>query len=219
MRQKVREALKELRQLPRPSQNDSDTEGEVEVVEYHSAHSTKRRHQQSICRTPKRRFSLSPSSKSRIKQESDEEHGQLYEGGGSINSPIDMSNSPARSSLFLIVSPMATRLRIVSSIPASPQTTQLASCASTTPTAPWPHGLYAIDVSKGFKQIDALERGSLSLKARFEQVFDVPFVKSTYHDARRRWTLARQSQRDAAINAGHSPPGLWSIFARGVPLK
>jgi hypothetical protein len=100
-----------------------------------------------------------------------------------------------------------------------PHSQVISSVAQSTLPVRWPHNLYAIDVYKGFRSMDALEETGLSLEERFVRVFRTRFIKSTYHDARRRWILASQGQRNAALSAGHSALGLWSRFAREIPLK
>ncbi|KAF8059880.1 hypothetical protein FPV67DRAFT_1674375 [Lyophyllum atratum] len=105
-----------------------------------------------------------------------------------------------------------------------------ASSRSTSPTAPlspesplvlsdrkWPHGMYTVDMCKGFKAMDGDLHGNLA--GQFSKVFKQTFTSSTYHDARRRWRTATEARREAALAGKRTPSGLWSEFSRQVPLK
>jgi hypothetical protein len=78
--------------------------------------------------------------------------------------------------------------------------------------------MFVVDMSSGFVKMDNLA-SSMPLRERFEEVFSEPFVRSTYMDQRRRWIKASEEQREVGIVARHTAAGLWSAFARGVPLR
>jgi hypothetical protein len=68
-----------------------------------------------------------------------------------------------------------------------------------------------------FAEIDQLQ--GMSLKERFEVVFQEPFVSAMYYDQRQRWTKATEQQCSATLAAGHIPAGRWVVFSQGVPLR
>jgi hypothetical protein len=78
----------------------------------------------------------------------------------------------------------------------------------------WPQGMFAIEMVNGFQEIDSL-KGKLALPQAFKKVFRQPFVSATYHDQRRHWKNATPERRDAALNAGLTFDGLWSVFKKG----
>jgi phosphotransferase system IIB component len=85
------------------------------------------------------------------------------------------------------------------------------------PTRPWPAGMFMVDMVHGFRRMDNLI--GMTVQERFEDVFGEPYVRSTYADQRRRWLLASEKQREVALAGNRTVTGLWSMFARGVPLR
>jgi hypothetical protein len=86
----------------------------------------------------------------------------------------------------------------------------------------WPAFMYTIDMSDGFAAMESTEMKTAyrRLEDRFQAVFHVPFVHSTYHDARRRWTRASdQGLLEEAEAAAYTEDGRWSKLAACVPLK
>jgi hypothetical protein len=200
-RQKIRQALRDLN--GRVSHDLSDSE--VEVL----SPLAKRRGSYPSVPSPKRLCFSSP-----VKTDSDLELDVL-----SPPSPkLDILSPP--SPKLDILSPPSPKLDISS--PPSPKSSLLEaddSCAALSGSASWPNGWYAVDMCRGFKLIDKLESSNLSIEKRFWLAFGLPFVRSTYYDARRRWTRATQEQREIALNAGYREKGIWSVFARHIPLK
>jgi hypothetical protein len=195
-RRDVRERLKTIRKADTVSDSGSD----VEVV------------------TPRR-----PINKRRringlnIKVETDDPALLPYTPGPlslSSLSPILISSSPESPSLDRTPSPSPNL-----AAPSEPD--NLSPRHWSFPADPWPGKQPTRDIYRGFLAIDKMAHTdpSLTLPKRFEAVFHTPYVKSTYHDARKRWSLATQQQRDDALNAGITTRGRWSYFARGVPLK
>ncbi|KAF8230268.1 hypothetical protein L208DRAFT_125311 [Tricholoma matsutake] len=77
--------------------------------------------------------------------------------------------------------------------------------------------MFTVDMVEGFVRMDKLEH--LPVQQRFQEVFNEPFVASTYMDQRRHWLRASQEAQDHAL-AGHcSACGLWGVFAHQVWLK
>jgi len=68
--------------------------------------------------------------------------------------------------------------------------------------------MYAIDMARGFHQLD--QGGPDVLKARLFSVFGREIPVSTYRDQRRNWKALTQRQRDDLKAAGRVPAGLWS---------
>lgn len=103
--------------------------------------------------------------------------------------------------------------------PTSPALVSPASSTSSLTPLLWPAGVHAVDMAKGFIRMDSPALKGVPMPARFDLVFGAPYRSSTYHDQRKRWRLATEDQRQAVLNAGHTPLGLWSTFAISVPLK
>ncbi|KAF8165810.1 hypothetical protein B0H34DRAFT_805105 [Crassisporium funariophilum] len=72
----------------------------------------------------------------------------------------------------------------------------------------WPEGMYAIDMARGFHQID--QGGEGLLKARLFTIFGREIPITTYRDQCRRWKALTQSQRDQLKAFGRIPAGLWA---------
>jgi hypothetical protein len=53
----------------------------------------------------------------------------------------------------------------------------------------------------------------------FESHVFQTFKPSTFYDARDRWNIASQEDRDTFENYGYTDEGLWSEFAFRVPMK
>jgi hypothetical protein len=86
----------------------------------------------------------------------------------------------------------------------------------------WPAFVYTVDMSEGFVAMESAEMRTAyrRLEDRFQAVFHVPFVHSTYHDARRRWNHAsEQGLLNKAEAAAYTEDGHWSKLAARVPLK
>lgn len=77
----------------------------------------------------------------------------------------------------------------------------------------WPQGMYTTDMVTGFQQMD-----DKNLRARFQQddlfrrIFGVPFVKATYHDNRRAWQKTDPAILASYEAAGQTVNGLWSHY-------
>lgn len=84
----------------------------------------------------------------------------------------------------------------------------------------WPTGWYTIDVLEGFTQMDSMSKmkKTPSIEECFEAVFQTPWRKSTYYDARRRLKKLHQCDIDVSVAASRSKAGLWSLLAKEAPL-
>ncbi|KAF8801528.1 hypothetical protein BYT27DRAFT_7261857 [Phlegmacium glaucopus] len=89
------------------------------------------------------------------------------------------------------------------------------------PGKPWPSNMYVIDMVYGFRQMDELKRlGNGKFDKRFCEVFKQDTPKTnTYHDQVRKWNSAPPALRDAALKAGRTSAGHWSLFSKAIPLK
>ena len=56
------------------------------------------------------------------------------------------------------------------------------------------------------------------IEERFESVFQVPWQKHAYYDARRRLTKLHQYDIDVAMTTPRPQAGLWSLLAKEAPL-
>ncbi|KAJ7916411.1 hypothetical protein B0H13DRAFT_2323371 [Mycena leptocephala] len=104
-----------------------------------------------------------------------------------------------------------------------PQSSSTTSGMSATSRAPlkWPAGMYTVNVAQGFLRMEAADMQHIPLAERFQRVFKTSseFRQRTYTDARLRWTRGSESLRTAALDAGRTKAGLWSLYAAQVPLK
>lgn len=107
-----------------------------------------------------------------------------------------------------------------SPFPRSPTTSSRASPCPSLPTTPihvpetskrWPAGMYAIDMSLGFHQVD---QSKTLLDESLLNVFGKKIPPNTYRDQRRYWKALTQEQRDTFKNAGRTPAGLWSAVPK-----
>ncbi|KDR69914.1 hypothetical protein GALMADRAFT_214722 [Galerina marginata CBS 339.88] len=130
---------------------------------------------------------------------------------------IDLTESP---NLSMSPSPFTFSLSHSSESPI-PSTSGFSSHNA----ARWPRNWYAVDVVAGFKQIDNLVKQDTqckvpgSLAHHLSAVFGCEVPVSTYRDARSRWEKASQALRDAVLEGGRTPSGLWTYLASRVPLK
>ncbi|KAJ7710614.1 hypothetical protein B0H17DRAFT_1123745 [Mycena rosella] len=83
----------------------------------------------------------------------------------------------------------------------------------------WPAGEYTVDVIAGFVEMKSPELARLPVDIRFRKIFGADYKQQTYNDQVRRWNTASEAQRQVARAAGRTPEGLWSIFAKNVPLR
>ncbi|KAJ7509551.1 hypothetical protein B0H11DRAFT_1900966 [Mycena galericulata] len=136
--------------------------------------------------------------------------------------PSTASPSSSLFSAFPCLSPSTTP-------PASPflwddpKSSSTTSTTSATLSAPlrWPAGVYAVDMAQGFLRMEAADMQHIPVADRFQRVFQTSaaFRQRTYTDARLRWTRGSESLRTAALDAGRTKKGLWSVYAAQVPLK
>jgi len=83
----------------------------------------------------------------------------------------------------------------------------------------WLASMYVADMQKGFLAMDSLDFKRLPVAKRLEKVFGWAVPPRTFYDQRERWFSATSKEREDALAAGHSPEGLWSVFASKIPLK
>ncbi|KAJ7033641.1 hypothetical protein C8F04DRAFT_1234626 [Mycena alexandri] len=91
----------------------------------------------------------------------------------------------------------------------------LSSASEDTPedfVAPWPAGMYVVDMVAGFMAMKADEIKHMSPAERFCHVFKVPYRHSTYDDNVRRWKRASRPLQRRCIEAGRTEAGLWSTL-------
>jgi hypothetical protein len=81
--------------------------------------------------------------------------------------------------------------------------------------------MYAVDVVDGLMKMDdsTLISRFPQQSHRFRHVFGCDFKASTYGDQKRRWKRATEEQRQAVLDGGRTPLGLWSVIVSNVPLK
>jgi len=75
----------------------------------------------------------------------------------------------------------------------------------------WPAGMYAIDMSLGFHQVDQLKT---LLDESLLTVFGKKIPPNTYRDQWQYWKALTQEQWDDFKNAGRTPAGLWSAVPK-----
>jgi len=71
----------------------------------------------------------------------------------------------------------------------------------------------------GFVAMDSSAFKQLPVTKRLEKVFGWAVPPQTYYDQRERWLAATEVERENALAAGHTPEGLWSVFASNIPRK
>ncbi|KAG1719108.1 uncharacterized protein EDB91DRAFT_1257907 [Suillus paluster] len=77
----------------------------------------------------------------------------------------------------------------------------------------WPHGMFTVDMTAGFHQMDnKILRATYQQEELFQHVFGVPFVKATYHQNRKAWQTTNLNVLAEHEAAGHTPAGLWSRY-------
>lgn len=120
----------------------------------------------------------------------------------STQSPSPCATSPSPFSLPSSPSPIPSIQPVKIHVPDS--------------SKPWPHGMYTVDMATGFLQVDSAAPGARHLKARLYEVFRKEIPTNTYHDQRRHWSRATESQRQRFRAAGHTDQGLWSAFRNSL---
>lgn len=78
----------------------------------------------------------------------------------------------------------------------------------------WPHSMYTIDMVVGFRQMDSLLLCQhYSQEVLFGLIFNVPFVRATYHSNRSAWANTKNTSLLLAHKrAGRTPEGLWTCY-------
>ncbi|KAG1777176.1 hypothetical protein EV702DRAFT_1226088 [Suillus placidus] len=80
-------------------------------------------------------------------------------------------------------------------------------------TRVWPHGMFTVDMTAGFHQMDnKILRATYQQEELFQHVFGVPFVKATYHQNHKAWQTTNLNVLAEHEAAGHTPAGLWSRY-------
>jgi hypothetical protein len=75
--------------------------------------------------------------------------------------------------------------------------------------------MYTVDMAAGFRQLDdPTLRGVLRQEELFERIFEVPYVKATYHQNHQAWIEADPKIREAHEQARYAAGGLWKHFLR-----
>ncbi|KAF7372417.1 hypothetical protein MVEN_00102900 [Mycena venus] len=113
------------------------------------------------------------------------------------------------SSTFSTPSPVTSATSETSSIPAP-----VLDLSENFPT-----GFYVNEVVAGFRSMRSAALKTLPIAERFQHIFRRPYKKQTYSDALLHWDLASEAEHQQGLNAGRSPLGLWTNWARGIPLK
>ncbi|KAG1760564.1 hypothetical protein EV702DRAFT_1242805 [Suillus placidus] len=77
----------------------------------------------------------------------------------------------------------------------------------------WPHGMFTVDMTAGFHQMDnKILQATYQQEELFQHVFGVPFVKATYHQNHKAWQTTNLNVLVEHEAAGHTPAGLWSRY-------
>ncbi|KAJ7629903.1 hypothetical protein B0H17DRAFT_1150390 [Mycena rosella] len=126
-----------------------------------------------------------------------------------VESPLPLTTS-SRFSCFSISS---SRCHSPSTAPSTPEDDEV-EFKSSIPLPP-------SNGHVGFLAMEAPALQHLPASARFQTVFktDSPYVAQTFRDQCQRWSLVSESLRTWSYNAGCTDAGLWSEFAKLVPLK
>ncbi|KAG2368027.1 hypothetical protein BDR07DRAFT_151897 [Suillus spraguei] len=221
----VRTKLKKKRNVPVPS----DTESDVEIVEMPITPMTVGK--------GKRRCEGSPNAPIPVRRQLDLDDFDACRASSMSPTPPPSAPQTTLSSCVRHHPDLddfdARRASSMSPTPPSaPQTTlssRLASVKASYTTEPsiievfvpaynstkqvWPQGMYTTDMVTGFQQMD-----DKNLRARFQQddlfrrIFGVPFVKATYHDSRRAWQKTDPAILASYEAAGQTVNGLWSHY-------
>jgi hypothetical protein len=198
----IRQTL-QRRQLASPISVKDSSDSEIEVV--------------SITMAPKRKIKEEPDDTGDVLGDVFR-HAQRPRLAPLVIPSSDLASGSSTPSL--VSSSGSTPLTPSRSMPLTPS-----PLSSTPPISPitafglWPAGLYTVDMVEGFQKMDAASRRGLTMQDRFESVFKCPWHGSTYFDQRARWKKAMTSQRQAALDAGRTAAGKWSVFAASIPLK
>ncbi|KAK7001770.1 hypothetical protein R3P38DRAFT_3283529 [Favolaschia claudopus] len=85
----------------------------------------------------------------------------------------------------------------------------------------WMKGKYVCDMVEVFVMMDRPSMAHLSKRVRFHRVFGEGhfYAASTYDDQYRRWRAATPAQQKAALDAGRTEEGLWSVFGKQHSLR
>ena len=138
-----------------------------------------------------------------------------------LEDDVDANPQPSQRQRSNLESATTTPVRQpLSPFSPSPTSSSIASPCPILPTTPihvpetskrWPAGMYAINMSLGFHQVN-------QLKTRLDEslltVFGKKIPPNTYRDQRRYWMALTQEQRDNFKNAGRTPAGLWSAVPK-----
>ncbi|KAJ7060027.1 hypothetical protein C8F01DRAFT_1254137 [Mycena amicta] len=107
-----------------------------------------------------------------------------------------------------------------SSAPSSGPSTPSFDLVALPATSSVPKGfgdMYVVDVVAGFHAIDVQEKSGVDIMARFEAAFPGRrYVQVTYNDNRCKWKDGPIALRQAGIDAGRTPAGLWKVYTRQV---
>ena len=134
---------------------------------------------------------------------------------------MDVNPQPSQCQHSNTASTTTTPLHLLlSPFSPSPTISLMASSCPISPTMPihvpetskwWPAGMYAINMSLGFHQVDQLKT---LLDESLLTVFGKKIPLNTYRDQQRYWKALTQEQRDDFKNAGHTPAGLWLVVPK-----
>jgi len=96
-----------------------------------------------------------------------------------------------------------------------------ASTAFTTPAsspapAPWPAGMYVVDMVEGFNNMASTSLKGLNREERFRRIFQRDYYPSTYDTQARKFKSATPSQLEMGIKAGRTTDGLWTVWRKRI---
>ncbi|KAK6985079.1 hypothetical protein R3P38DRAFT_2575056 [Favolaschia claudopus] len=77
---------------------------------------------------------------------------------------------------------------------------------------PWPSGMYACDMAKGFH---LMTLGSKRVPERFKHIFGRQFHRSAWYRERRIWNESSEAERKKAKDLPRCAEGLWSAWKQG----
>lgn len=148
--------------------------------------------------------------------------------GRSLDSPIDILDTPRAQTSPLASSPFSRTSRTSASPSPLPEFYDILSPLTGPPPLMsdkkvWPANMYVIDMVYGFRKMKELKTAHAGDYAqRFLMVFKQPPPSpSTYHDQVKRWKRKNASPalRDTFKSAGRTSAGHWAAFASSVPLR
>ncbi|KAJ6564241.1 hypothetical protein B0H19DRAFT_1067826 [Mycena capillaripes] len=96
--------------------------------------------------------------------------------------------------------------------------TTFSTPASSPAPAPWPAGMYVVDMVEGFKNMASGKLKGLNQEQRFGGIFQQDYHPSTYDSKARKFKSesATSSQLEMGRKAGRTTDGLWTVWRKRI---